>query len=133
VIFETLFLCQVKELSLLKESNIRSNLAALHFIQKCRKHCELSIFVGGLHFANVQAQDYQEGKAYMCIAINYFMRSNKFDVSHYIHPIGSKSQLQLPTDFRQQYVKVIFNYLCSFLIDETVLEVETIVKIARVT
>lgn len=42
-----------------------------------------------LHITNVKPEDYQNGKAYVCMAINYFMRHNEFDHGHYIIPSGS--------------------------------------------
>ncbi|XP_056002118.1 neuroglian-like [Ostrea edulis] len=46
-------------------------------------------FDGRLHIASVQTQDYQDGKAYVCMANNYFMRQNVYDKNQYINPMGS--------------------------------------------
>jgi len=43
-----------------------------------------------LHFTNLKRQDHQNGKAYVCMAINYFMRRNEFDHGYYIDFTGSK-------------------------------------------
>ncbi|OWF36510.1 Neuroglian [Mizuhopecten yessoensis] len=52
-----------------------------------------------LHITNVKAKDYQDGKAYVCMAINYFMRHNEFDHGHFIIPSGSKpTWVQKPED-----------------------------------
>lgn len=43
-----------------------------------------------LHITNVKHEDNRDGKAYVCMAINYFMRHNEFDHGHYVVPYGSK-------------------------------------------
>lgn len=46
--------------------------------------------LGRLYITNVQEQDRQGDKAYVCVATNYFMRRNTYDKSNFIIPRGSK-------------------------------------------
>lgn len=50
----------------------------------------LILFAGRLYITNVQEEDKQDEKAYVCMAINYFMRRNTYDKANYILPSGSK-------------------------------------------
>ncbi|XP_056000705.1 neuronal cell adhesion molecule-like isoform X2 [Ostrea edulis] len=42
---------------------------------------------GRLRFTNVQREDEQQGKAYVCVVVNDFLRRNLFDKSNYIIPV----------------------------------------------
>ncbi|XP_048738673.2 neuroglian-like isoform X2 [Ostrea edulis] len=53
---------------------------------------------GRLYITNVQEQDYKDGKAYVCMAINYFMRRNTYDKANYIIPSGS-SPVKRPAEY----------------------------------
>lgn len=46
--------------------------------------------LGRLYITNVQEQDRQGDKAYVCVATNYFMRRNTYDKANFIIPRGSK-------------------------------------------
>uniref|UniRef100_K1PUI2 Uncharacterized protein n=1 Tax=Magallana gigas TaxID=29159 RepID=K1PUI2_MAGGI len=48
------------------------------------------ILDGRLYITNVQEQDRQEDKAYVCLATNYFMRRNTYDKANFIIPSGSE-------------------------------------------
>lgn len=46
--------------------------------------------IGRLRFTNVKASDEEGGRAYSCMAINYFMRDNAIGPEHVVDVIGSK-------------------------------------------
>lgn len=87
----------------------------------------LSFFAGRLYITNVQEKDHEEGKAYVCMAINYFMRRNTYDKANYINPRGSKwpskAKNELFTSLLlykyfiicQNCIKALFYWLINFL------------------
>jgi hypothetical protein len=62
-----------------------------YYIERFQDWKQMSlILTGRLYINNVQEIDQQNGKAYVCMAINYFMRRNTYDKANYIIPRGSK-------------------------------------------
>ena len=47
-------------------------------------------FPGRLIITNVERGDYQNGRAYACMAMNTFVRTNTQGAEHYITPTGCK-------------------------------------------
>ena len=52
------------------------------------------LYLGRLRITNVVKNDEQEGKAYSCMALNYFMRDNAIGPEHQINVIGCKCILK---------------------------------------
>lgn len=48
------------------------------------------LFTGRLWFTNVKKEDEQNGQAYCCMAINYFMRTNAIGPEYEIKVYGSE-------------------------------------------
>jgi hypothetical protein len=51
-------------------------------------NAKLSCFSGKLHFTNVKISDMVGGRAYSCMAINYFMRDNVTGPEHVVIVLG---------------------------------------------
>ncbi|XP_060606404.1 neurofascin-like isoform X2 [Ruditapes philippinarum] len=57
-------------------------------------NAKLFCFSGKLHFTNVKISDMVGGRAYSCMAINYFMRDNVTGPEHVVIVLGSTEQKQ---------------------------------------
>ena len=56
--------------------------------------CCLFLFLGSLHFANVKAEDYRDGKRYACVAQNLIVRELMQGAYARVYPQGRTYEQQ---------------------------------------